>query len=216
MKLALIIILAVSVLAFMVLFLTGPKQEPNNSLGMPWQVIVHDQQHSEVFGIILNKTPLSQAIDRFDQLESIALYKNAADQFSLEAYFGKVSFGPLNARLIANLQANQQQLVELSQQSGRRTITEDGSEKWILSSQQQQAQHERSISTLTFIPDYKGMDEQYLVQRFGQPRQRKKIDENSEYWFYPEPGVRILVDTEGREVFEYTSPAQFATLAGER
>lgn len=216
MKLAFIIIGAVAALAFVFILLTGQKQGVQQSVGMPWQVLVHDQHHSEVFGIVLNKSRLSQAIERFNQLESIALYKNSSGQFSLEAYFGKVSIGPLSARLIANLQANQQELDQISRQTIKHTTTEDGSMKWILSSEQQLAQQKRMISALTFIPDYSGMDEVYLLQRFGQPARRKMIDENSEYWFYPEPGVRILVDTEGREVFEYTTPAQFATLAGEQ
>ena len=182
---------------------------------MPWQVTVHDAEHSEVFGIVLNQTRLQQAVQQYKQLESIALYQNKAGQFNLEAYFGKLSFGPLSARLIANLHADQQELENISQSTAKRTTTENGSIKWILSTEQQAAQQQRPISALTFIPDYKGFDEAYLVQRFGEPAQRKAIDENSEFWFYPEPGVRILVDKEGREVFEYTSPAQFATLAGE-
>ena len=44
---------------------------------------------------------------------------------------------------------------------------------------QQQAQLNRVITSLTFIPEYKGMDEEYLIARFGKPAKRQAVDETS-------------------------------------
>ena len=215
MKLALIIIAAVSLLAFILLFFTAPPTK-HAQPDMPWQVVVHDPGHSEVFDIVLNKTTLQQAVNRFGQLEDVALYQSSAGAYNLEAYFGKVLIGPLSARVIVNLQAPEQEMASLAQNTSKRTSTENGSLKWILSPGQRQQQLLRKVTSLTFIPGYGGMDAAYLEQRFGAPQARNKVDEHSELWLYPHLGVRILLDTEGKEVFEYVAPGQFSTLLGDK
>lgn len=215
MKLALIIIAVTSLFAF-ILFSYTTQQSSDIQLGMPWQVVVHDVDHSEVFGIVLNETSLQQAIETVGQLDSVALYQNDLGIFSLEVFFGKVSNGPLSARLIANLSADQEYLQKLSSGLKNPGRADNGSLKWVLNSEQLSLQQQLTLASLTFVPDYGGMDEAYIVQRFGPPKQRKMIDETSEFWFFPELGVRILVDKKGREIFEYVAPSQFSTVSGEQ
>lgn len=214
MKLALIIVFVISLLAFILLYSTmdDPSDVP---VDMPWHVTVHDPNHSEVFGVMLNKTSLEQARQLFGQLEGIALYRNKQGRFSLEAYFGKVSIGPFSARLIANLQASQSELKNLVEHSIKRVKTKEGSDRWTLTQQKQLEQGLRTISSLTYIPGYSGMDRNFIQQRFGEPDKRKQVDENTELWFYPDLGVRIMIDNEGKEMFEYSAPAQFETITGD-
>lgn len=215
MKLALIIVLATTLVAGVLMLLTPPPPSDKQA-AMPWQVIVHDAGHSEVFGIMLERTLLGEAVTRHGPLEGIALFHDDQSGYSIEAYFGKISIGPLSARLIANLAGEQAELQALAQQTTKRTQTESGSRKWELSERQQQAQLQRAIRSLTFIPGYGGMEEDYLLARFGQPASRQKVDDNSELWLYPEIGVRILFDREGKEVFEYIAPARFSQFSGGR
>jgi hypothetical protein len=214
MKLALIIIIIVSVLSFVAYKATGPGSS-GAGIPMPWQLTVLDQQHVEIFGLVLNRSTLGQAAERFGVLEDVAIYRNPEGRFSLEAYLGKVSFGPLSARMILNLKAEQGELEALAENVRKRSNTENGSAKWVLSDQQKQQQMQRPIRALTYIPDFSGMEEAMLRQQFGEPESRKAVDEHSELWFYPASGVRILVDKQGREVFEYSSPAEFAATLGE-
>ena len=208
MKLALIIISIITVISVALFYFTADR-----SLGvavdMPWQVRVIDPQHSEVFGVVLNQTTLEQARQKFGQVDGIALFRNSDGQFSLEAYFGKVHFGHFSARLIANLDASQQEMEKLTAFSIKRVPKEDGSIRWTLNSDKQAEQATRRIRALSYIPDYKGMDEQYLIERFGEPARRETVDNTSERWFYPQRGIRILLDSKGKELFEYMPPAQF-------
>ena len=215
MKLALIIIVIVSVLSFAAYKATAPTSS-DRPIPMPWQVEVLDARHVEVFELVLNRSTLGQAVEHFGLLEDVAIYRNPEGRFSLEAYLGKVSMGPLSARLIASLAAEQGELEQLPGQVRKWTSTENGSEKWVLSDHQKQQQLARSIRGLTYIPDFADMQESMLLKHFGDPRQRRQVDDNSQLWFYPEIGVRILVDSEGREVFEYMSPADFAETMGEQ
>ncbi len=213
MRLALIIVLTASGLAFLLYFLTiesGPQQ----AVDMPWQVTVLDERHSQVFGVVLNRTTLEQARQHFGQLDGIALFQDQAGAYSLEAYFGKVAIGPFSARIIATLDASADELQALVEHSVKRVLTEDGSYKWSLTQDKQAAQAGRRIKSLAFIPGYRGMDQVYVEQRFGEPARRDSVDETAELWYYPEQGIRILVDNDGRELFEYLAPADFQQIYG--
>lgn len=213
MRLALIIVSLVSLLTFVLFYLTTQKA-PEQQLDLPWQVTVHDPLHSEVFGIVLNKTSLEQARAHFSQLDGIALYRKKDGVFSLEAYFGQVTIGPFGARIIATLDATQQELEQMVQDSVKRVPTEEGGLKWTLSQQKQSELGSHKIRSLTFMPSYRGMDQDFIRARFGEPGRREVIDETAELWFYPEPGVRILVDNDGNELFEYLAPADFKLSYG--
>jgi hypothetical protein len=208
MKLALIIVSLVSLLTFALFSLMSPETA-EQQLELPWQVTVHDPMHSEVFGIVLNKTNLEQGRAHFGQLDGIALYRKKDGHFSLEAYFGKVTIGPFGARMIATLDASQQELEEMVQDTVKRVPTEDGGFKWTLTQKKQVEQGVRKIRSLTFMPSYRGMDQDFIRDRFGEPAKREVVEDTAELWFYPEQGVRILVDNEGNDLFEYLAPADF-------
>jgi hypothetical protein len=214
MKLALIIVSLVSLLTFALFYITTPETAGDH-FDLPWQVTVHDPLHSEVFGIVLNKTRLEQARAHFGQLDGIALYRKKDGLFSLEAYFGKVTIGPFDARMIATLDASQQELEKLVPDTVKRVPTEKGGFKWTLSQQKQVEQGLRRIKSLTFMPAYRGMDQDFILERFGEPGRREVVEEAAELWFYPEQGVRILVDNDGNDLFEYLAPADFKLLYGE-
>lgn len=208
MKLALLIITSVTFLAFFLFYFTTDRSL-NEPADMPWHVDVHDANHSEVFGIVLNKTTLEQARQQFGQLDGIALFQTQQGEFSLEAYFGKVTIGPFSARVIANLDVSQDELEALTDHTIKRIKTDDGSHKWTLKADKQVEQATRIIKSLSYIPAYSGMDQNFIKERFGEPVSRKVVDETAQIWFYPEQGVRIMVDNDGKELFEYTTQAQF-------
>ena len=215
MKLALINVVCVTLLGLILMFFTADKPVTQQAVDLPWQITLHDPAHSEVFGVELNKTTLEQARQRFGKLEGIGLYQDPQGHYSLEAYFGKVTLGPFAARIIANLAAPQEALEELTGHTVKRVKTDDGSLRWTLTEAKQAEQALRQIQALTYIPAYSGMDGEFIEQRFGPPNQREKIDATTELWFYPELGLRIMVDSEGKEMFEYTVPAQFEMILGD-
>jgi hypothetical protein len=213
MKLAFAIIFVFGLLAFALFYFSVDRTSPG-SVAMPWHVEVHDAQHSEVFGIVLNQTDLQQARERFGQLEGMALFRNPQGIFALEAYFGKVNIGPFGARFIATLDIPQAQLEAMMADAIQRVVLEDGSMKWTLKQDKLAEQAARKIKTLSYIPSYRGMDAEFITQHFGQPERREAVGETGELLYYPKPGVRILVDSEGSELFEYLTPADFKLAYG--
>lgn len=215
MKLAMIIIAALSAVSVALFYLTIDQQTPTKSVDMPWHIQVIDEKHTQVFGIVLNQTTLEQAREHFGKLEGLALFQNGQGQYTLEAYFGKVNFGPLSARLIGVLSIPEQKIESLIETSVKRVTTDDGSIRWTLAQDQQVAQAERKIRALTYIPGYSGMDLTYLEQQFGPANKLEQVDETTQVMFYPTKGLRIMVDSEGKEMFDYVPVSDFSHFAGD-
>ena len=214
MRLALIIVLSVSLLAFVVMYFTADRVPQSTNIDLPWQVEILDERRSKIFGTVLNETRLEQARNNYGQLEGLGLYRDPAGAYSLEAYFGKITTGPFSAKLIATLDVSQPELESLVTHTVKRVATDNGSLKWTLNQQKQAEQGLRAIKSLSFIPGYKGMDQAFIEGRFGAPAKRETIDETAELWFYPQIGVRVLLDSDGNEMFEYLSLSDFEKVYG--
>ncbi len=207
MKLALQIVAVSMLLAFGLYFWTTDFDQRPARVDAPWQIRVLGPERVEVMGVTLGQTTLEQLRQRFGQVEGIALFRNPDGRYSLEAYLGKVSIGPLSGRWIVTLEASQQELEALTGRAIKRIKTDNGSYRWTLDGDAKAEQAGRAVSSLTMIPGYGGLDEAFLRSRFGEPEQVVAVDENSEQWLYPERGLRILFDREGKELFEYMTPA---------
>lgn len=212
MKLALKIVGVLTLITLLLFYFT--LENPGvQQYAMPWNVTVDDPMHPEVLGITLNQTTLDEARTLFGKLESIALYQNPHGEFSLEAFFGKISFGPFSARIIALLDAPQEVLADLTEHTVKRVQTRDQSNKWTLDAQRQKEQGLRRIRSLTYLPDYRGIDQAYVRQYFGEPESIEELDATTVIWLYPQKGIKIMIDEEGRDLFEYMAPAEFEMLS---
>ena len=51
-----------------------------------------------------------------------------------------------------------------------------------------------------------------ILERFGQPAERIRVGENLEHFLYPAKGLDVVLDSKGRELFQYVAPARFDAL----
>jgi hypothetical protein len=58
------------------------------------------------------------------------------------------------------------------------------------------------------IADY----EEKQIDFFGKPDEIQKVGETTEYRLFPEKGLVVLWDTDGKETFYYVSPDDFLRL----
>lgn len=210
MKLAFRIVFVIAVLAVGLYILTTDFDLPPKRVQSPWQIEVLDPHRVRVMDVVLGETTLDQLRQRFGQVEGLALFRNPNGRYSLEAYLGKVHIGPLSGRWIVTLLADQDELAALSERSLQRIKTDNGSIRWTLKPKAKSDQADRIIETLTMIPDYSGMDAEFLRSRFGEPSKVVPVDDKSEQWLYPKKGLRILLNREGKDMFEYMPPAMMA------
>lgn len=178
---------------------------------LPWEVTVFADGSSEVFGVHLGVTTLRALTEKLEAYPDVALFQQADGTSSLEAYFGRVRLGVLDARLVAVLAAEPEQLAAWAKAPTSDKPMPSGARKLELSEDELLQTFGLSIMELTYVP-YAQYEEELVLRRFGEPAERVSLGANSAYWLYPERGLALLLDREGREVLEYSAPARFADL----
>src|SRR5574343_428421 len=67
------------------------------------------------------------------------------------------------------------------------------------------------IRAMAFIPSAQ-LDEAVILERFGQPSERSRVNDHVEHLLYPAKGLDVVLDTKGKELLQYVAPARFDAL----
>ncbi len=169
---------------------------------LPWQVEVLPDGSHRVFGLPLGRATFDDAVRRFGEPEAVAVFVSPGGRRSLEAYFGKRNLGGLEARIIAVLEIPEG--LRVSEAGGE--AQPSGAVRHTLASDRWAALGGQRILALTYSPAYAGLDEAYLVTRFGAPEGRRVLEDGQVRLEYPSRGITLHLDPKGREVFEYHAP----------
>lgn len=196
--------------------LLPPKQEasPPITHGMPWQIELPTTGASRVFGLTLGgarPSTLADAQRAFPEVLKLALLAPQDQPLTLEAYFESVSIGPLSGKLVIGIAASQAELEAMRERAAKTDHLETGIRKFILGDADRQRAENMPLATLVFIPAA-SLDEAVILQRFGTPAERIPQGETLEHFLYPEKGLDVVLDGNGKEVLQYVAPADFARL----
>lgn len=212
MKTPLILLLIIG-LALAAFTLFGPQPDPKllqarNDL--PWQVQNQADGTSTVFDLHLGEATLADAITKFGKPpEGLAVFERGPQDSDLEAYFGKVHFGPLQAKLVVRLQASESERRALMTSAKKRESSPTGDWKYVLDASALNALQNHKLSVITYVPGTRGLDRAFYLERFGEPVGTLTEEEGAVSWFYPRKGLSILIDEHGPEVIEYMAPKDF-------
>jgi hypothetical protein len=204
-------ILAIVAIALIAFLLFAPPPGPDAlqpRTDLPWQVSVNPDGSSRVFDIELGSATLEDAMRKFGGLEGLAVFEPNDGPMVLEAYFGNVQFGPLKAKVIAGLEAGDQELEEMRARAINREGTPSGDWKYPLNDPLK-IHTQRRVSLITYLPGTRKLDAEFFRDRFGEPAAWLQETETAVSWFYPEMGLSVLIDDEAREVLEYQPPRNF-------
>jgi len=207
--LVLLLIAAVPLLVWLLLQPIELDTERQDSADLPWMAEISPGGRLRVFGIELGRTILAKAASRWGERPEVGLFVQAGGDRSLEAYFGSLRLGLLQARLVAVLGADSETLARYAAAAVNAEPMPSGARRLELSEAHRAETFELPIRALTYIPraDY---DRELVGSRFGEPDERLKASGGS-YWLYPERGIAIRLD-QGRTVIHYVLPGQFAAL----
>lgn len=178
---------------------------------LPWQVEVLPDGTSRVFGIDLGRSTLKEVSQAFEAIPEIALFQEADDSLRLEAYFGRLRLGVLEARVVAHVVFDEQTLNQMAARAPSSDPMPSGARKLGLTEDDIAAVYTRPVDALTYIPTAQ-YDATIVEQRFGQPAAIRPINETQSYWLYPGIGLALLLGEEEREVLEYVPPRDFDAL----
>jgi hypothetical protein len=97
----------------------------------------------------------------------------------------------------------------MAQRTLNRKPGPSGSYQWILTQSDQEAAMVKTVNSLTYLPMYDKLDAEFFRSRFGEPAAWRRQGDHGLEWYYPERGLSILIDTEGKEVLQYARPKEF-------
>ena len=208
-----VVIARIVVLGMMLFSIIACKQvddQPKEDI-YPWQITIQPDGKSRVFGIILNETTLIDAAALLGRDYKIGLFETSNQPMSLEAYFNEVTMGGISGKFVMTLEATQDELAELLQNAVKREVLESGAKRYTLKAETSAALAQKRITSLSYIP-YINLDEEIINKRFGEPAERIIVDQKRQHLLYPELGLDLLLDEEGKELLQYVAPAKFEQL----
>lgn len=179
---------------------------------LPWDIAVHPDGTSSVFGVRLGTDSLLAFKRVYDQKADLAIFVDPDHKMSLEAYFGTMQVGALSANVAIVAQADPGLLKSWLQEShASGDATPSGARKYPLSDPQLLKAQDFPIESITYRPtaDYA---ESLIRRHFGTPEAILHPKEPNQYWLYPAKGLLITVNKEGRDLFQYISPKDFSIL----
>lgn len=183
-----------------------PEMAPVEPKQLPWHVEIDGQNNTSIFGLKFTYDTLQKVLDTFGEPEQIALYANP-EHPTIEAYFGKVTVAGLSAKLVISMDVSKQDAEAFLQNSTKRMKTQAAIAKLEIHPKDRYKTLSIPISSLTYIPQYSGLEKDYLLDRFGKPDYELKLNDTATQFFYKNKGLSVISDSDGKELFQYTHPS---------
>lgn len=189
-----------------------PGGERQQTLYLPWQIEIQADGSSRVFGLTLGHSTLAEAESVFGPMTDVTLFAPQNSNAVVEAYFDNVTLSGFKAKIVAEIDVDADTTNAFFERGLRIARMGDGSRKVTLSVDDEIQVRQMAVASLTYLPGI-DIETETLINRFGQPEQIIPEDNGtSEHWLYPDKGLDLVVNSEGKEVFQYVSPAEFSRL----
>ena len=177
----------------------------------PWQITLQTDGKTRVFGITLSESTLEDATTLLGRDYKLGLFETPGQPLSLEAYFNEVTQGGISGKFVLTLEATQEEMAALLQESINRKVLGSGARRYILTAESNIALAQKHITSLSYIP-YINLDEEIIRKRFGEPAERIIVDQKRQHLLYPALGLDLVLDEDGKEFLQYVAPAKFEQL----
>lgn len=203
--------LVVAVIVLSALLRSRDQPVAPASGGLPWQIKTLADGTSEVFGLVLEHSRFADARARFGPDMEIAVIAAPGEPGSLEAYYNNVTVGVFTGKLILVADLDKETVTRLRQRAVKVAYMDSSTRQYILQRDDLALAWQAPIAGITFIPAV-SLDAETVLKRFGTPHERIRVDERVEHFLYPEKGLDLILDSQGKEVLQYVAPRQFARL----
>jgi hypothetical protein len=180
---------------------TGPQ-------GLPWAIERLPNGGTRVFGLSLPGSTLNDAQAAWGDELQLALMASRGQPAELEAYVENYRSGPVTGRLILSAEAPHKTLTRWRDHAAKEEPVSADTRRIALRANDRTEALRAPIVGIGFIPTAQ-LDAATLRQRFGEPAQRIGDGAPVEHWLYPERGLAIALDAQGRELLQYVTPADF-------
>ena len=195
--------------------LSGCDKVPQHPDDLPWQIVLTPQGDPQVFHLEVGKSTLKQAIEHFRSFPELAVFAHESGKHTLEAYFGKQKIGLFDAKIVLELQADDALLTKFQQNATKREGMASGMWKHTVAENDVTVANGLAVRKLVYLPvvDYAP---DIANARFGIPAERLPSQQSTvEFWCYPDKGIILALDSDGADIFYYTTQANYPALKKE-
>ncbi|UCV20528.1 hypothetical protein [Ferribacterium limneticum] len=213
MKFALSMIALIAI-ALIVPFLVpglGKQEGVDPNANLPWQIEVDAQGGSSVFGLRPGVSTVGEVRQKFGSEMDVAIIAEPNEMGTLEGYYSQVALGFVLAKVIVTVDAKNELILEMRERALKAKHMESTTRKITLNPDDLAAIEKMPVKAISVIPSV-NLDEATVIQRFGQPGERLAVSEKRVHLLYPEKGLDVVVDGDGKELLQYVAPRNFAEL----
>jgi len=199
-----------ALLALAILIPSGKVKE--SAPRHPWRIHIGIDGNSSVFGLTIGQSTLGEAQKALQAEPQVNLFATPEGDYSIEAFFRRLAISGLKADLVLSLAIDPSKLEGMYQRGARQKALETGNKQIDLASEDYALMSTQKIAYITYIPSA-NLDEAMIEARFGAPSSIEAEEEGSiVHWLYPTKGLDIALNPEGKEVFQYVNPRDFARV----
>jgi hypothetical protein len=192
------------------IFIPGGKS-PDKTPMLPWQIAIDANGQSNIFGLTIDKSTLSEAENLYQEKSTVSLFATPDNQYAVEAFFERLYLSGIRANLVMNIDIDPDTAAQMMERGIRMSRLGSGSSKVTLSEEDLNRVKTNTISLITYLPAT-DLDEELIQKRFGEPAERISEESGSVHWLYPDKGLDIALNPETKEVFQYIPPARFEQI----
>ncbi len=204
------LILAALVIPFLIPGI-GKQAGVDPNVNLPWQIEIDGQGGSRVFGIRPGQQTLAEVRAVLGGEPEIAIIAAPDEVGSIEAYYAQLPLGFVMARVILTVEAAPEVIAAMRERALKAEHMESTTRKIRLHPDDLTAVGAMQVKAVSVIPTV-NLDEATIVQRFGQPAERLPVSDKRTHLLYPERGLDVVVDADGKELLQYVAPRDFALL----
>ena len=174
--------------------------------GLPWQIEIMPDGSTQVFGLHLGVSRLSDVLGILgdDDME-LAIIAASDEVGNLEMYYGHYRAGVISGKLVVQASASEKNIKDWREHAVKSDYMASGqAKKYLLSGEELKQALNELVTGLTFIPTI-NLDEEIILARFGEPAERIQL-EGAMHYLYPEKGIDVALFENAKEVIQYVLP----------
>ena len=195
---------------------SGQHDAPAATHDMPWQVQALPGGGSQVLGLTLGeaspgRSTLGDIQRRWGDAVQIAIVAAPNEAGTLEAYVDPMQAGFISGKAIITAHLPPDVIQGMRERAVKTEYMGGTTRKATLASADLAEALKAPVTAVSFIPAA-NLDEAIILSRFGQPAERVRSNGHLVHFLYPDKGLDLALDSEGKELLQYVAPAEFERL----
>ena len=174
--------------------------------GYPWQIERLPDGTTRVFGIVPGQTTLGVAMAQLGDDNELAIIAAPGETGSLEVYYSHYTAGLIEGKLILVADIEPDTLASMQMRARRKS----GTHRLLMDEGDLPTARRAAVRAITFMPTF-DLDEEITRARFGLPAEVLPVSAQEQHLLYPESGLDIVLNADGKDVLQYLSPEDFDT-----